>query len=361
MEGRGGTGDDRARRRGGGSLAALASVVAASVALAGCSASPSRPPTSPVGAAGAAPAFVPYRPYVPPPQSGQAGADGTAPSIAGAAGGGFAGATGAAGTDFVGVTGAAGAIDPQVCSAFDEDQLPLPVGGTFPFLTTLNNFDVWTNEPTADCDQTVFPDLVAPSADAEDTEDGLTDSGAADAAVDAGGDGSLANPDVAAGDDADAGIDAEPFEPDALPPPIDQACFAFSYKPDPCIAANGGDPVAAVQACWSGVIFAVSPIESQGTCVAPGAAFVHFEARASREGANVKWGSTRPGLGESEFFIPVTTAWADYQVAIPAEDYNNEPGNPFSGVWDGFSIVVEPEDHVGGTYIFVRNVFWDVQ
>jgi hypothetical protein len=355
MEGRGGAGDDRARRRVGLSRATLASVVAAAVTLAGCSAGPSRPATSPTGSAGdqgEAPPFVPYMPYVPPPQSGQAGADGTAPPIAGAPGAGFAGATGAAGA----------IIPPPTCSAFDEAPLPLAVGGTFPFLTTLNNFDVWTNEPTADCDQTVFPDLVAPSADAGDAEGGVTDADASDALGDASDDSPAASPDAGAVGDADAGGDAEPFDPDALPPPpIDEGCFTFSYKPDDCIAANGGDLVAAVPACWSGVIFAAAPIASQGICIVPGAAFVHFQARASREGAKVKWGSTRPGLGESEFFVPVTTAWADYQIAIPAEDYNDEPGNAFSGVWDGFSIVVEPEDHVGGTYIFVRNVSWDVQ
>jgi hypothetical protein len=46
-------------------------------------------------------------------------------------------------------------------------------------------------------------------------------------------------------------------------------------------------------------------------------------------------------------------------VSIPVdEDYNNEVQVSPGGVWNGFSIVVEPADHLGGTYIFVSDVVW---
>ena len=45
-------------------------------------------------------------------------------------------------------------------------------------------------------------------------------------------------------------------------------------------------------------------------------------------------------------------------MTIPVgEDYNNEGTNP-GGVWNGFSVVVEPQDHAGGTYILVADVIW---
>jgi hypothetical protein len=31
------------------------------------------------------------------------------------------------------------------------------------------------------------------------------------------------------------------------------------------------------------------------------------------------------------------------------------------GVWNGFSVVADPGDHAGGTYIFIKNVTWVAQ
>ena len=150
------------------------------------------------------------------------------------------------------------------------------------------------------------------------------------------------------------------------------SCYAFEYTPDGCVNANGGvdggiDPttdagVALVADCWAGVLFTSSPFlqESLGVCIAPGAMAIHFKARASRDGARVKFGAIRAGLGETEFFLSISRQWQDYSVGIPAgEDYDDEPTSPLGGVWNGFSVVVEPEDHAGGTYILVSDVVWD--
>jgi hypothetical protein len=125
---------------------------------------------------------------------------------------------------------------------------------------------------------------------------------------------------------------------------------------DAGLAANPG------VTCWAGVIFTATPagISAPGICIAPGATAVHFKARASREGARVKFGSIREGLATTEFYILLTTTWTDYTVSIPAgEDYDGE--SPSGGVWNGFSVVAEPADHVGGTYIFVSDVVWAAQ
>ena len=212
------------------------------------------------------------------------------------------------------------------CDGMPKKPLPYAIAADFPFLLVLNSPVSWSVAPGADCAQTVFPDVA---------------------------------PDIGAGADAtDGGII------DASPPTV-TSCVAFRYDADDCVASlaslsdGGVGGVDTVAACWAGVIFTPSPegISQEGICIASGATAIHFKARASRAGARVKFGSIRAGLGSTEFFIALTTAWADYTVSIPAgEDYDGE--SPVGGVWDGFSVVAEPEDHVGGTYIFVSDVVW---
>jgi len=160
------------------------------------------------------------------------------------------------------------------------------------------------------------------------------------------------------------------------------SCSAFHYDPTACVAGQGaalegdapGDGGAlddggadgggladtTVAACWAGVIFTPGGFGQPGICIAPGATAIHFKARASRAGARVKFGAIRAGLGETEFFLALTTTWADYTISIPpGEDYDNEPSAPSPfGVWNGFSVVAEPEDHLGGTDILVSDIVW---
>ena len=137
-------------------------------------------------------------------------------------------------------------------------------------------------------------------------------------------------------------------------------CSEFRYDPDACVAANGADATTAGGACWAGVIFGASftgPNEP-GVCLALGATAIHFKARASKDDARIKVGSIREGVSSTEFYINVTQTWASYTVSIPAgEDYDNE-AQSVGGVWNGFSLVVEPQDHAGGTSLFVSDIVW---
>jgi hypothetical protein len=208
--------------------------------------------------------------------------------------------------------------------------LPYAIASDFSFPFVLNAPPSWTVEPGVDCNQITF-------ADAAGADAGAGDGGASDAGWS-----------VAAAPDGGATAPA--------------SCLVFRYDPDDCVASSAPlvDAGAAIDTgmlCWAGVIMTPTPFGNPGICIAPGATAIHFKARASRDGARVKFGSIRPGLGATEFFIPLTTAWADYTVSIPAgEDYDNE--TPPGGVWNGFSVVAEPQDHAGGTYIFVSEVVW---
>jgi hypothetical protein len=224
---------------------------------------------------------------------------------------------------------------PPFCDSMAKKALPYAIGPDFPTLFPLNAPGAWTIEPGFDCNQSVFPD--AAPADA-----GAGDGGA-----------------------SDGGWSATPGAGDAGAP---ASCTVFRYDPDGCVAVasslpnpDGGPPDIG-DACWAGVIFTPAGFGAPGVCIAPGATTIHFKARASRDGARVKFGSIRPGLGSTEFFILLTTAWADYTVSIPAgEDYNNEPAPGNAGVWNGFSLVAEYQDHPGGTYIFVSDIVWEAQ
>ena len=222
---------------------------------------------------------------------------------------------------------------PPYCDSMVKKALPYAIAPDFTFPFPLNAVGTWTLEPGVDCNQTIF-------ADAAPADAGAGDGGA-----------------------SDSGWSATPATGDAGAP---TSCTVFRYDPDACVASvppnpDGGPPDIG-DACWAGAIFTAGGFGAPGICIAPGAAAIHFKARASREGARVKFGSIRPGLGSTEFYILLTTAWADYTVSIPAgEDYDDEaaPGN--LGVWNGFSVVAEYQDHPGGTYIFVSDVVWAAQ
>jgi hypothetical protein len=312
---------------------------------------------------------------------------------------GASGAAGAAGAGQAGVTGAASTPAPY-CDATNTKPLPYNVEADFKPTDVLNAHTTWNTIASPNCDQTVFPPLTPPTdGGADGSSDGSTDSateaGASDAGVD-GGDGStatleLTDPDAGdAGDASAADGGASDGHADAVPDaatdapadvPVDApvgdavatadaaplpACYEFTYDPDACVAANGGVAANAIATCYSGTIFVTNMLNAAdvgpGICIASGATKVTFMARASRDGARIKFGSTREGLNTTEVFLTLTTSWATYSVPQP-DDYLNSAadiGNP-GGVWNGFSVVTEPEDHAGGTYIFVKDIQWVAQ
>jgi hypothetical protein len=329
-----------------------------------------------------------------------AGAAGTGAAGDGAAGTGAAGTgaagTGAAGTGAAGTTGAAGAPPPP-CDAMPKKSLPYDIGTDYaPVIINGNtNQNAWVIVDSPSCDTTTFPPLNPAPDGGADGGDGGTDAGTSDAAsdgsaateggTDAGtdtsddatatlqlddpdaGDGGVvdAPQDVPVGSDAavdaaadsgvkDGGADGGGSDAAAKP-----ACFEMTYNPDPCVTSMGG-----TGNCWGGAIF--SPMggalgnTAPGICIAPGATKVTFMARASKDGARIKFGAIGAGEGSTEFFINLTTAWAQYSIASPAAtDYNLSTTQ--GGVWNGFSVVAEAPDHAGGTYIFVKDITWVTQ
>jgi hypothetical protein len=171
----------------------------------------------------------------------------------------------------------------------------------------------------------------------------------------------------------------------ATPP----SCYQFLYNPG----------CSAVGMCWSGAVITNSAVNATpasptgttaGVCIQPGATTVTFMARASANGIAAKFGSTKAAQclangypnfamldggdlmaapndpvaqqaecgGDTEFWLALTTSWAQYTVSLPAnEPYNDEPMTT-GGVWNAFSMVVEPELAVGGAYILVKDVTW---
>jgi len=285
--------------------------------------------------------LAPFKPYQPPAADGSAaGGSGSIGGEAGQAGslqpavdasmaaqGGSSGSVDNGTAGDMGGGGAGGeGTPPTFCDGMSKRPLPYAIARDFQSLVVLNAPPSFAVLPGTACDQTDFPDVTT-------TVDGGAD------AVDASADGS---------------------------PPADASgaltvvsCDVFRYTPDDCVAANAG-AVDIVAPCWAGVLYmpVLGAFAGPGICIAPGATAIHFKARASRNGARIKWGAIRAGLGTTEFFIPVTTAWRSYSVSIPAEDYDNEVTIPFGGVSSGFSVVVEPQDHPGGTYIFVSDIVW---
>jgi hypothetical protein len=206
----------------------------------------------------------------------------------------------------------------------------------------------------------VFPDggIVPPFADAGDDAGG-SEAGDLDAGTTAEADAGAppddaatndAQPDVSVGSDAgdssaDAGAAVDAKGDGSAAP----SCYEFLYNPN----CGGG-------ACWGGVIFVQSAggRADPGICIESGATTITFQAKASRPDARIKFGSIREGLNATEFFLNVTTDWATYQVSIPPGEPYNTYSAGMTGVWNGFSVIVEPQDHPGGTYIFVRNAVW---
>ena len=337
--------------------------------------------------------------------TGTGGGDGAAGTGADA-GSSAAGTTGAAGD--ASVAGTTGSLDaaagmtgtadgaagtpppaPTYCDTATKKTLPYDIESDFTNIHPLNDTASWTIVANPNCDQTVFPPLTPPSdggidGDAGGVADGETEAGA-DAASDVGADAGVetttleldanagdAAPDGGVSDAAsvdaqadgvvDTGIDAvEVSDSGSDAKFVVPACYEFTYDADACVAANGGVAAGALTPCWSGVIFeAPNGQPGPGICVASGAMHVSFEARASKDGAIIKFGSIGEGLNTTEFYTTLTTSWATYTTAIPANnDYNGSASA--GGVWNGFSVVAEPQSHIGGTYIFVRNIQWIAQ
>jgi hypothetical protein len=171
----------------------------------------------------------------------------------------------------------------------------------------------------------------------------------------------------------------------ATPP----SCYQFLYNPG----------CSAVGMCWAGAVITNSAANATtasptgttaGVCIQPGATMVTFMARASSNGIAAKFGSTKAAQcladgypnfpaadggvliadpndpaaqqtqckGDTEFWLALTTSWAQYTVSLPAnEPYNDEPMT-VGGVWNAFSMVLEPELAVGGAYILVKDITW---
>ncbi|HVX94929.1 MAG TPA: hypothetical protein VHK47_08465, partial [Polyangia bacterium] len=295
-----------------------------------------------------------------------------------------------------GTTGAAGTgdvITPTYCEAHADANRSLPYDISKDFkvvhvLTNNNSAGYWKVVATPDCsDSPTYPPFTTADAgtDAAPTTDGGTDA-VVDASADGGADAnddaqtlSLDDPDAADGGVADAPVDAPVDSPVDAPTtdggtdavvvtdggtdavvvadggtdagPAAPACYEFSYNPDGCTGA-----------CWAGVVFQVTDVQgpspdTKGVCITPGATAVEFWARASKNNVPVKFGSIGEGPGRTEFTLNITTTWAKYTVSVPDSDYNVTSGD-MMGVWNAFSVVVEPTSYAGGAYIEVKDINW---
>lgn len=251
---------------------------------------------------------------------------------------------------------AGGTCVPSSCAGKTTRSLPYNIATDFDTLFTigpeLDNLTIIASAP--DCNATTFPSI-------EDT--GIVDAGA-DASYPTLGDG---GPEI-----------------DTIPNP-QPSCYEFLYDPSCQNGSNG--------LCWAGVEFtnsaatavaspgAVCSPTSVGQCIALGATAVSFWARASTPSGGttptVKFGTNRPGAclttpiagdptiqqsgtcaGDTEFYIALTNTWTQYYVSIPAgEPYNDEPGCG-GGVWEAFSVVLEPEYFLGGAYVMIKDIVW---
>jgi hypothetical protein len=316
--------------------------------------------------------------------SGVAGAGGGDSGVAGA--GGTSGAGGAPGAG--GTSGAGGAVVVDKCDG-KTPQRPLPYAVGTDFTNPQTIPDVanaavdtrWIRISNPDCVGALptgipaeFPikpadggagDGAAPDggddgAVAEAGDDAAVAEAGDDAEVEAGDDAAVAE----AGDDdaatadvsvTDAGAnDVAVVDATADGPSVIPACWGFYYNADQCTLGAG---------CWAGVIFeAVVANETAakaapGICIAAGATTLEFDARISRPGAPVKFGSTRPGVQVTEQWITtLTAAWQHFSIPV-VSDYRSNSSSQY-GVFNGFSAVVEPQDNVGGTYLQVKNMTW---
>jgi hypothetical protein len=278
---------------------------------------------------------------------------------------------------------------PPYCDSQPKKPLPYSISADFNNVALLGpgkaDFTIVSNP---DCNATSFPALPPPGgsgADAGDASaDASADAGTADAVADDGaasdatateGAASDAVADVVSDASREASADSST---EAGPAP---ECYEFLYNPSCNVTAN----------CYTGVIFQNTPASaglatgsSPGICIGLGATAVTFWARASRDGAIVKFGSTKAAQciagrpapapndpvaqqtlcpNQTEFFLALTTQWQQYAVSLPAgEPYDYETN--VGGVWKAFSAVVEPTDYHDdagaplGTYILVKNITW---
>jgi hypothetical protein len=242
----------------------------------------------------------------------------------------------------------------SLCDGKAKKTLPFTIMSDYRAVTVIGTKSTFSITPSPDC-ITAYP---VPEGG---TEAGSTDAASADSTDDTqtlaldedAGDSATGDATASDAGTSDAKSDAAPVE--AGPPP--PACYEFRYEPSLCEAAE----------CWAGVIFTpgaalpaqdAAVVTSTGVCIELGATKIEFMARSNRPGARIKFGSIRPGQGTTEFFLTVTTQWALYTIAIPPGDMYNETATPNGGVWNGFSVVVEPGDHTGGTIISVKDVTW---
>jgi hypothetical protein len=245
------------------------------------------------------------------------------------------------------------------CQGKTYRPLPYNIASDFNTVFTIgpemDNFQVIPNAP--DCNATSFPSI---------PNTGL-------------GDGGTPN---------DAGL-YPPLDDGAVQivtyPAPPSSCYEFLFDPS-CQAGGQG-------LCWAGAIFTNSPATAAaatggtvtgsavGTCIAPGATEITFWAKASMPGTIVKFGSSRPGAcqlvpvnpdggttdpvsqqnlcpNDVEYYIGLSTQWQMYSVSLAnTEPYNDEP-NGGGGVWNAFSVVVEPQFFIGGAYIFLKDIVW---
>ena len=254
---------------------------------------------------------------------------------------------------------AEGICQVSYCTGKPQRALPYNIGTDFDTVFTIGpEKDNFTLIPSGvDCDSTTYPTL---------PNTGLGDGG----------------PD--AGDAGYPTLDDGGVEIVTYPTP-QPSCYEFLYDPS-CETGTQG-------LCWAGAVFTNSPATAAaapgavvtssavGVCLAPGATAISFWAKSSVAGTVVKFGSSRPGAclvtplledggipdpateqsvcaGDTEFYLQLLTEWQNYWLSLrPGEPYDDEPGAG-GGVWNAFSVVVEPEDVVGGAYVFVKDIVW---
>jgi hypothetical protein len=159
------------------------------------------------------------------------------------------------------------------------------------------------------------------------------------------------------------GLNPPPFAPDAGPPSTQgsgeggvdggPSCFEFLYNPN-----------CTTMPCWAGAIFAQSPYggTDPGICVEPGAREVVFSARASRPNARIKVGMVGAlaiTMAATEMYVNVGTEWDVYRIPMPAGLDYDQFSSAQNGVWNFFSVILEPEFHPGGTYVFLKDITWN--
>jgi hypothetical protein len=280
-----------------------------------------------------------------------------------------------------------GTCQASYCGGKPQKPLPYAVASDFQTVFTIGpEKDNLALIPSgADCDSMTYPPipntgLADAGTDAAVDAAGATADAAADAAVDAATDGAVdgSGPSYPTLNDGGAEIVTYSSTP---------SCYEFLFDPS-CLTGTQG-------LCWAGAEFTNSAATAAaapdghvsanaiGVCLASGATVITFEARASVAGTIVKFGSNRPGAcsalipikeadggipdpateqsacpGATEFYLGLTTSWQQYTISLPpGEPYNDEPGAG-GGVWNAFSLVVEPEYFVGGAYVFVKNIVW---